>query len=409
MALLNCAICWVVIPMTNKPPFDGERIVAVKDVFDLQMGKTPSRDVPEYWNNGDHDWVSIKDLGSYGKYVGPAKETISDLGVIESRIKAVPADTLIMSFKLSLGKTAITKELTYTNEAIMAFLDKGSFAIDLDYMYHQFSTKDWTAGTNTAVMGKTLNKKTLGASCIVVPAFEAQHEIATRLDSVCEQIELAQEQLTALDSLVKSRFVEMFGDPINNNASWPRKPINDFCELRIGPFGSSLHKRDYIEGGHALINPSHIVNGAIAPDMSLTISDERYAELDSYHLEIGDVVLGRRGEIGRCAVVCKPGLLCGTGCMIVRPNAGCRPDYLQRVISFPSFKDALEANAVGQTMKNLNANIVGNAVVTLPPINVQNEFARFASHVDKLRVAAQKQKDELQALYDSLAQDYFAI
>lgn len=107
--------------------------------------------------------------------------------------------------------------------------------------------------------------------------------------------------------------------------------------------------------------------------------------MDPYHLEIGDVVLGRRGEIGRCAVVCEPGLLCGTGSMIVRPKAGCRPDYLQRVISFPTFKDALEANAVGQTMKNLNAKIVGNAVVALPPIKVQDEFASFAEHIDKLR------------------------
>lgn len=120
----------------------GEQFAAVKDVFDLQMGKTPSRDVPGYWNNGDNDWVSIKDLGSYDKYVGRTKETISDRGVAESRIKSVPANTLIMSFKLSLGKTAITVAPTYTNEAIMAFLDKKTYPIDLDYMYHQFSTKD---------------------------------------------------------------------------------------------------------------------------------------------------------------------------------------------------------------------------------------------------------------------------
>ena len=64
--------------MTSKPQFGGER-VKVSDVFDLQMGKTPSRKNLEYWNNGDHEWVSIKDLGSYSKYVGTTKETISCL------------------------------------------------------------------------------------------------------------------------------------------------------------------------------------------------------------------------------------------------------------------------------------------------------------------------------------------
>lgn len=153
---------------THKPEFDGEW-VPISQVYDLQMGKTPSRDAPEYWNNGDHNWVSIKDLGSYGKYVGKTSETISERGRKESGIKAVPADTLLMSFKLSLGKASITTEETFTNEAIMAFLDKGAYEVDIDYMWHQLRSKDWSAGTNTAVMGKTLNKKTLGSTLIRVP------------------------------------------------------------------------------------------------------------------------------------------------------------------------------------------------------------------------------------------------
>ena len=237
----------------------------------------------------------------------------------------------------------------------------------------------------TTARRRTITDANLLALRIPLPDINEQHQIVESLNSIQNDIGSCDSQLDIISSLIKSRFVEMFGDPIDTNSTWPRKPIKDFCELRIGPFGSSLHRRDYVEGGHALINPSHIVNGAIAPDMSLTISDERYSEMDPYHLEIGDVVLGRRGEIGRCAVVCEPGLLCGTGSMIVRPKAGCRPDYLQRVISFPTFKDALEANAVGQTMKNLNAKIVGNAVVALPPIKVQDEFASFAEHIDKLR------------------------
>ena len=188
----------------------------------------------------------------------------------------------------------------------------------------------------------------------------------------------------------KSRFIEVFGDPVDAASEWPRKSIKDFCELRIGPFGSALHKQDYISGGHALINPSHISNGKIQPDNNLTISDKKYAEMAAYHLEPGDVVLGRRGEIGRCAVVLEKGYLCGTGSMIVRPSVDCRPDYLQRVLSFPSFKDALERNAVGQTMKNLNAKIVGEAVVALPSMDAQREFAEFVARVDKSAFISRK-------------------
>lgn len=99
------------------------------EIFDLQMGKTPSRNNADYWTDGQYDWVSIADLGSYQKYVEDTKERISALAVQESGIKSVPANTVIMSFKLSLGKTAITQEPVYTNEAIMAFIPTEKYAV----------------------------------------------------------------------------------------------------------------------------------------------------------------------------------------------------------------------------------------------------------------------------------------
>ena len=369
---------------TSKPRFVGEK-VRVSDAFDLRMGKTPSRKNPAYWRDGGHDWVSIADLGSFGKYVGVTKERINDLAISESGIKPAPANTVLMSFKLSLGKTSITTEPVYTNEAIMAFVDKGVYPVDASFMYHQCRAKDWTAGTNTAVMGKTLNKKTLGQAYVHLPALEVQKMIAARLDFIDEQIRASKSSADKLEHLVKSRFVEMFGDPCDSKSGKKRSRIDSFCELRIGPFGSALHKEDYVSNGHPLVNPSHIVNGTVRPDWDLTITDDKYESLAAYHLLPGDVVLGRRGEIGRCAVVDKSGMICGTGSMILRPGRKVRSDYVQRVVSFPSFSRALEVNAVGVTMKNLNAKIVGSAEVYLPQLKDQDAFASFANQVDKSR------------------------
>ena len=173
----------------------------------------------------------------------------------------------------------------------------------------------------------------------------------------------------------------MFGDPCEPSpCSFPRVALKEVCELRTGPFGSALHKEDYVPGCHPLVNPSHVVDCQIVIDNNLTVDDDTYDSMKPYHLHIGDVVLGRRGEIGRCAVVSTEGLLCGTGCMIVRPNGNaCRSDYLQRVFSFPSFASALEREAVGVTMKNLNAKIVGNAVIAMPPLALQQQFAGFVA------------------------------
>ena len=133
---------------------------ALSELFTLQMGKTPSRDNSSYWKKSENNWISIADLTNSGKYISNTKETLSDSAVAESGIKKIPANTVIMSFKLSLGKVAITEKEMYSNEAIMAFIDKGVEKISPEYLYYLLRAKDWSKGTNKAVMGATLNKAT---------------------------------------------------------------------------------------------------------------------------------------------------------------------------------------------------------------------------------------------------------
>ena len=166
---------------------------------------------------------------------------------------------------------------------------------------------------------------------IPLPPLEIQKQIADTLDKVTHTIDLCNAILEKLDLLVKSRFIELFGDPVSNPHNWDKTPLGELAEIKIGPFGTLLHKEDYIQNAHALVNPSHIIDGKIAVDMKLTVSDDKYNELSAYHLNIDDVVMGRRGEMGRCAVVSKSGLLCGTGSMIIRSNGRLKADYIQKI------------------------------------------------------------------------------
>ena len=175
----------------------------------------------------------------------------------------------------------------------------------------------------------------------------------------------------------------MFGDPVQNEKEWPLVRLDAIAEIKIGPFGSLLHKEDYIEGGHPLINPSHIAGGKIVPDTKLTISEEKYEQLSSYSLQINDIVLGRRGEMGRCAVVYEDGLLCGTGSMIIRAGHQMKPYFLQNMISSPSFRKVIEANAVGITMKNLNVPTVSAFMIPLLPLDLQEEYLGLVEQSDK--------------------------
>lgn len=156
---------------------DWERVM-LKDAFDLQMGKTPARADHSLWESEDHKWVSIADMSTYGKYTGETKEFLSDKAVKKTGIKIVPENTVIMSFKLTIGRTAITSEDIYTNEAIMAFIPKRDL-YDLDYLRFALQYYDWMSGVQNAVKGATLNKAIMGETEFVVPPMAVQREFTS--------------------------------------------------------------------------------------------------------------------------------------------------------------------------------------------------------------------------------------
>ena len=237
-------------------------------------------------------------------------------------------------------------------------------------------------------LSPTVNWKELKELEFEVPDLESQRETAKVLLAANDLKEEYEELLALTDDLVKSQFIEMFGDPVENEKEWPLVRLDELAEIKIGPFGSLLHKEDYIENGHALVNPSHIVDSKIVIDPKLTISDEKYDELSSYALRIGDVILGRRGEMGRCAVVYEEGLVCGTGSMIIRPGTEMKPYFLQNIISSPAYRRVIEGKAVGVTMMNLNAPTVSSFMIPKLPVKLQEEYLEFVNQSDKSKLAA---------------------
>src|SRR5262245_61783751 len=177
------------------------------------------------------------------------------------------------------------------------------------------------------------------------------------------------------------------------------------ARIQIGPFGSLLHQEDYVEGGIPLINPKHIQRGSIEPDSSETVTPRKFAELDAYHLRAGEVVMGRRGEMGRCAVVNENTgpLLCGTGSLFIRPDdVHTTSVFLLFLLSSAALKAKLERLSLGQTLPNLNSQIVERLEVPLPPLTLQRDFAERVVAVRSLISAQKEAASELQVLFASL-------
>lgn len=159
----------------------------IKELFDLQLGKTPSRTEQKYWCANDYKWISVADMGGYDRFTASTAEYITDKAVKDTGIKLVPKGTVIMSFKLTIGRTAITNENIYTNEAIVAFLPKDSEYIDNDYLRLYLSFYDWSDGQMSAVKGMTLNSTSIGEAVLSIPPKSLQDEFLNFVDS-CDKL-----------------------------------------------------------------------------------------------------------------------------------------------------------------------------------------------------------------------------
>lgn len=366
----------------SKPQFVGEReTVKLSEIAKIKAGNVaPKKDA------FTEDGIPFVRAGSLTNLL--AGGSLADLEKIDGgtaqklRLTLFPAGTVVFAksgMSCMTGNVYVLPKPCYVVSHLACVIPNGKYA---SYLKHYFRFNRPNRLIENPSFPSIKLSRIQGIE-LRLPSPEKGVRQVQALERIESQIGQARALLIYLNSLVKSRFIEMFGDPCDPGSSSAKNRIDSFCELRIGPFGSALHKEDHITGGRPLVNPSHIIGGAIRPDENLTIDDGKYESLASYHLLPGDVVLGRRGEIGRCAVVKTDGLICGTGSMIIRPGQKVRSDYLQRVVSFPSFSHALEANAVGVTTKNLNAKIVGSAEVFLPDLKDQDAFITLVSQIDK--------------------------
>ena len=152
----------------------------VSDSFTLQMGKTPARDIARYWakDGSGHKWISIADMSQYEYFTEDTEEYISDSAIQEAGMKLIPEKTVIMSFKLTIGRVSVTSEPIFSNEAIVAFIPRTQ-DYNTRFLYYLVKFYDWLENAALAVKGKTLNKESIGKNRLIIPSIESQNEFAS--------------------------------------------------------------------------------------------------------------------------------------------------------------------------------------------------------------------------------------
>ena len=352
----------------------------------------------------NHLWARLQNVESPdGKY--PIYGTGGIMGYANQF--RCPAYSIIVGRKGSINNPIYVEENFWNVDTAFGIVPSKESLLS-KFFYYFCKKYDFTKH-NVAVTIPSLRRIDLLKIPIPVPPLSEQQRIVSELDLLSSIIEKKKAQLKEYDQLAQSIFYDMFGDPVTNEKGWEVKKLGEIALVKTGPFGSMLHKEDYIHNGIPLINPIHMKDFHIIADMDFTISDEKAEELDKYILQTDDVIFARRGDIGRCAVVTEKenGYLCGTGSLFVRFVVEVASTYIMFIIRSSSFTNELVSNAKGATMLNLNSSIIEGLKLPLPPLPLQQSFASKIEAIEHQKALVQQSIAETESLFNSRMDYYF--
>ena len=383
--------------MTDKPQFDGQ-CVKLGDVATYINGYAFK---PADYSLNGKQIIRIQDL------TGNAYQTNNFAGELDDKYLVSSGDVLI-SWSASLGVFEWNKEEAWLNQHIFKVVFN-KLPVDKRYFIHQarYVINRGAMLAHGATM-RHLTKKVFESLPFSYPNRSEQLTIAKRLDDIQRQIYLAEKQISKLDSLVKSRFVERFGD----FACYETKPLIkcvDCIEAGKSPKCLAFSRKMAEPGVLKLSAISSGVyceneNKALPRSVSLTIDKVVHAN---------DILLSRKNTpelVGRSVLVkhTDGNIMFPDIIFRMHPLPPINAMYLSYLLAGPLLHSIQSlAHGSAKSMSNIPKSELAKLSIPIPALNLQNEFANFVSQVDKSRFVAQQQIEKLQMLYDSLAQEYF--
>lgn len=382
------------------------------NLYKISSGGTPLKSNREYYEGGTIKWVKTGDLKQ--QYLYDSEDCITEVGLSKSSARMYEENTvLIAMYGATIGATSILKIPACTNQACAAFPPINS--VIPEYLYYflrskksQF-VKDGVGGAQPNISGSYLKDVELDLLDL-----KEQKKIVNILDKIGKIILGREKQMKQLDNLIKSRFVEMFGDLAVNPLNWKQGQLIDLCsskdDIKCGPFGTQLSKDEYQKEGVPLWGIPQI-NSSFLIMPSDYLSEDKAKKLEPYSIVQGDIVMSRKGNVGKCALYpdnLSRGIMHSDALRIRINSEEVNPMFLMQQLHNSRYVvNQIENVSSGAIMAGVNVTKLKTIYVHLPPIELQKQFATFVQQVDKLKVEAQKSLDEMQILFDSLMQKYF--
>ena len=365
------------------------------DVCTVVSGSTPKSNVPEYWD-GDIKWITPAELTEESYIITDSARHITELGVQKTGLKAFPAGTVILSSRAPIGKTAIAGCEMYCNQGFKNLICSEQVYNRYLYWFLTCHT-DYLNSLGRGATFKEISKGIVENIEIPLPSFSKQVEIAQKFEKVSDLIALRKQQLAKLDELVKSRFVEMFGDRYTNDRNWECKPLYKCADF----FNGKAHEQVVDENGEYIL----VTSRCIASD----VTDYRRTNALMFPLKTNDIAMvmsdvpnGR--ALAKCILIDEDDKYTLNQRICCLRNYSFNPIFFYYLLNrheyFLSFND-------GNAQTNLRKDDLLACNIIMPPLELQNQFAAFVEQTDKSKFKIQKSLEKLETLKKALMQEYF--
>lgn len=381
--------------------------VKLESICTIVSGSTPQSSCPEYWG-GSIKWVTPAEISDETHYIKDTERHITEEGMRSCHLRMMPSGTVLLSSRAPIGKTAITKSAMCCNQGFKNLICGNS--ISNEYLYYFLKSKtDELKSIGRGATFKEISKKQVESITINLPALDEQNRRTAALGQIDMLLKQNRKLTGIIDDLVKSRFVEMFGEAEKPRKDFPVKALNDVCSSIVrGPFGSAMKKEFFVPQGantYKVYEQKHAIQKR-ADIGAYYITRDRFETLKRFECFPGDILMscsGTMGEFYQLPPSCEPGVMNQALCKFTLSEA-ILSDY------FLGFMEQVvdELGAKGSGIKNVSSVKYIKAIrIPLPPLELQRQFADFVTQVDKLRFEAQQQIEKLETLKKSLMQEYF--
>ncbi|MET3705871.1 restriction endonuclease S subunit [Arthrobacter sp. UYEF6] len=254
-----------------------------------------------------------------------------------------------------------------------------------------------------------VTKRELVAHKVLLPPLDEQKRIVDAMSAVDAALSDNQQLVQSIGAARSAMLTTLLSQGADSEElPWQERDLSELCDrdgtIQTGPFGSQLHSYDYVDEGTPVVMPTNMWHGRIVLDGIARVKDEDRDRLSRHSLRAGDIVYSRRGDVTKSSLVteAEAGFLCGTGCLLVRPNSGVNSDWLYHWLNRDSTKKWVIDHAVGATMANLNTKILGRVPVEVPPVATQQSIAELANAFDAIDHEARSSVSKYQALRSQL-------